>query len=71
MSGRVQDAPTRSRVSKGMRFYFVISLTLVAATAAARPVETLTFELPSPDGRVHRVQDFGSRYLLLVYQGIP
>ena len=47
----------------------LLALSLVAAIASA--TETVAFKLPDARGKVHGVQDFKSRYLLLVYQGIP
>jgi len=46
-----------------------IALCLLAAVASA--TETVSFKLPDACGNFHTVRDFGSRYLLLVYQGIP
>lgn len=46
-----------------------IALLLLAATAAA--TDTVAFKLPDACGHLYTVRDFESRYLLLVYQGIP
>lgn len=46
-----------------------LALLLVAVAALAG--ETVSFKLPDAGGVTHGVQDFKSRYLLLVYQGIP
>ena len=46
-----------------------LALTLVAAVASA--TEKVSFKLPNACGQLCSVQDFESRYLLLVYQGIP
>jgi len=50
-----------------MRSLLALSLLVSFATAA----EMVTFSLPGPDGQTHRLEDFSSRYVLLVYQGIP
>lgn len=50
-----------------MRTLLVISLLALVAGAD----ETVSFKLPDANGEVHGVHDFKSRYLLLVYQGIP
>jgi len=46
-------------------------LAFLLVTAAALATETVSFELPDHTGRMHTVADFKSRYILLVYQGIP
>ena len=46
-------------------------LALCVAAAATFATEKISFKLPDACGRTHGVQDFKSRYLLLVYQGIP
>ena len=47
----------------------LLALLLVAASAVA--TERVSFALPDHNGRVQTVADFKSRYILLVYQGIP
>ena len=47
----------------------LVALSLLAAVASA--TETVSFKLPDACGQMHSIQDFQSRYLLLVYQGIP
>jgi hypothetical protein len=47
----------------------LLALSILAATALAG--EKVSFKLPDPGGNIYGVQDFKSRYLLLVYQGIP
>ena len=47
----------------------LLALSLVAAVASA--TETVSFKLPDACGRFHSIPDLKSRYLLLVYQGIP
>ena len=44
---------------------------LLLAAAVASATESVSFKLPDARGQTVRVQDFKSRYLLLVYQGIP
>jgi len=46
-------------------------LALFILVAAAWAGEKVAFKLPDPGGNIFGVQDFKSRYLLLVYQGIP
>lgn len=48
----------------------LIVLTLAAGLAAAEDT-TISFALPDAKGKTVRLADFGSRYVLLVYQGIP
>ena len=50
-----------------MRTLLALSLLVCVSTAA----EKVTFSLPGPDGQTRRLEDFPSRYALLVYQGIP
>ena len=47
----------------------LLILSMLAATAVAG--EKVSFKLPDMSGEIHGVHDIGSRYLLLVYQGIP
>ena len=47
----------------------LLALSIFAAATLAG--EKVSFKLPDRNGEVHGVQDFKSRYLLLVYQGIP
>ena len=47
----------------------MLALTLLAALLGA--TETVKFKLPNACGQDCGVHDFESRYLLLVYQGIP
>ena len=49
----------------------LLTLSLVAAVASAIETDTVRFKLPDAGGQIRGVQDFKSRYLLLVYQGIP
>ena len=46
-------------------------LSLLLAATLASATETVSFKLPDAGGQSRGVQDFKSRYLLLVYQGIP
>ena len=58
-----------------MRLLATASLALVLSVAGAPAAlaggEQVTFELPTLDGETKRRADFASRYLLLVYQGMP
>ena len=49
----------------------LLALLAVAAAASATETERVSFKLPAPGGHTYSIQDFGSRYLLLVYQGVP
>jgi len=49
----------------------LLALLLVVGAASATETERVSFKLPAPDGRFYSIQDFKSRYLLLVYQGVP
>ena len=46
-------------------------LPLLLLTAIAPATETVAFKLPDAGGNFHTIPDLKSRYLLLVYQGIP
>ena len=50
-----------------MRTLLALSIFVAAAWAG----EKISFKLPDRNGEIRGVQDFKSRYLLLVYQGIP
>ncbi len=62
-----------------MRTLLAFSALAVAAAAGPAPknpgspakTEKISFKLPTPGGRSYGVHDFKSRYLLIVYQGIP
>ncbi len=54
-----------------MRTLLETLLALSILAAAAWAGEKVSFKLPDRTGEVRGVQDFESRYLLLVYQGIP
>jgi hypothetical protein len=46
-------------------------LALPLAAVASHATETVSFRLPDACGEARVLQDFKSRYLLLVYQGVP
>ncbi|MHC4956285.1 MAG: hypothetical protein ACYTGZ_20785 [Planctomycetota bacterium] len=46
-------------------------LALLLVTAVASATETVSFKLPDAGGEFHSIPDLKSRYLLIVYQGIP
>ena len=48
----------------------LIALAFVAGFAAADNT-VVSFALPDANGKTMRIADFKSRYVLLVYQGIP
>ena len=54
-----------------MRTFLGTLFALIIFAAAAGAGEKVSFKLPDMSGEIHGVHDIGSRYLLLVYQGIP